>query len=200
VGQALVAALAPLPFNVTWVDPRLEVFPAAVPENVMPVQTEDPVAALRGAEPASFVLVMTHSHALDFDLVEAALKDMRFSYVGLIGSATKRARFTARLRQSGLSDARIGNLVCPIGLPGIQSKHPAAIAAATVAQMLIVDERLRPQPARSKTSALRGACCADDVTATDMGQQPGTGNASLASACQSCAAHAASTTIDHGGK
>ena len=59
---------------------------------------------------------MTHSHALDLDLVIAALQAERFPYVGLIGSATKRARFTSAMRKMGMAAEAIGKLVCPIGL------------------------------------------------------------------------------------
>jgi xanthine dehydrogenase accessory factor len=48
---------------------------------------------------------MTHSHALDLDLVIAALQADRFRYVGLIGSDTKRARFTSAMRKMGMADA-----------------------------------------------------------------------------------------------
>ena len=46
---------------------------------------------------------MTHSHALDLDLVIAALQADRFAYVGLIGSATKRARFTSAMHKMGMA-------------------------------------------------------------------------------------------------
>ena len=85
---------------------------------------------------APFVLVMSHSHALDFDVVLAALQARRFGYVGLIGSASKKARFRSRLRQAGLGDDDIERLVCPIGIAGIASKQPAAIAASVVADLL----------------------------------------------------------------
>jgi ABC-type multidrug transport system ATPase subunit len=86
------------------------------------------------------VLVMTHSHALDLELVDAALSADRFGYVGLIGSATKRARFLKRLKDSGLSGDALSHLVCPIGLAGIASKAPAAIAASVAADLLIRHE------------------------------------------------------------
>ena len=89
----------------------------------------------------ALVAVMTHSHALDLDLVAAALKSRRFGYVGLIGSATKRARFVSTMSKLGLAKADIDRLVCPIGLQEIEDKAPAAIAASTVAQLLIVRER-----------------------------------------------------------
>jgi xanthine dehydrogenase accessory factor len=86
---------------------------------------------------------MSHSHQLDLALVDAALADERFPYVGLIGSASKRARFEKRLREAGIAQARIADLVCPIGVGGIKSKLPAVIAAATAAELLIRDEALR---------------------------------------------------------
>jgi xanthine dehydrogenase accessory factor len=140
VGRALVLALAPLPFEVTWVDQRREAFPAATPGNVRSVHLPDPAAALAGAPPQAFVLVMTHSHALDLALVHAALDAERFGYVGLIGSATKRARFRKRLGDLGLSADSIAHLTCPIGLAGIASKAPAAIAASVAADLLIRHE------------------------------------------------------------
>jgi xanthine dehydrogenase accessory factor len=143
VGRALVLALAQLPFAVTWVDPRPDAFPAYVPKNITVLRRDDPTAAVKDAPSMSFILVMTHSHPLDLALVSAALADGRFPYVGLIGSASKRARFERMLRDAGVPPERIAELVCPIGVDGIRSKAPAAIAAATVAQLLMRDEALR---------------------------------------------------------
>ncbi len=59
---------------------------------------------------------MTRSHALDLDLVVAALnRAKRFAYVGLIGSATKGARFTAAMAKMGMARDVIDALICPIG-------------------------------------------------------------------------------------
>ena len=143
VGRALVLALAPLPFAVTWVDPRPDAFPAHVPANVALRQTGELAEALADMPAGTFVAVMSHSHQLDLALVHAALADERFAYVGLIGSRTKRARFEKRLAEAGVAPARIAELVCPIGVGGIRSKAPAVIAAATVAELLIRDEALR---------------------------------------------------------
>ncbi len=103
VGRALVLALAPLPFMVEWIDPRDDAFPAYVPANVKLSRLSDPSAAVAGAARAdTFVLIMTHSHQLDLALVAAALADDRFPYVGVIGSKSKRARFTRRLAEAGI--------------------------------------------------------------------------------------------------
>jgi xanthine dehydrogenase accessory factor len=143
VGRALALALAPLPFAVTWLDPRPDAFPAYVPSNVSLKHFDDPAAVLGSAKDGSFVLVMTHSHPLDLAIVHAALLDERFPYVGLIGSRSKRARFARQLAAAGVPAERIAGLVCPIGVAGVHSKAPAVIAAATVTEMLIRDEALR---------------------------------------------------------
>jgi xanthine dehydrogenase accessory factor len=143
VGRALVLALAPLPFDVRWIDSREGAFPGAVPQNAATVLADNPVDELGQAKDGSFVLIMTHSHALDLALTAAALADPKIAYVGLIGSATKRARFEKRLKDGRLEAGRIAELVCPIGVAGIRSKLPAAIAAATAAQLLERDELLR---------------------------------------------------------
>ena len=149
VGRALALALAPLPFAVRWIDGRPAAFPAAVPARATTVAADDPVAELAAAPHSALVLAMTHSHALDYAIVEAALLSDRFAYVGLIGSASKRARFESRLRQAGVEAAGLARLVCPIGANGSASKHPAAIAASVAVELLVARERasLALQPA-----------------------------------------------------
>jgi xanthine dehydrogenase accessory factor len=139
----LILALAPLPLRVAWIDSRSDSFPARLPANVRAVVSSSPLTQLAAAPAGSFVLIMTHSHGLDLEITHAALADGRFPYVGLIGSATKRARFSKRLREAGLPEDRIAGLVCPIGIAGIGGKEPAVIAAATAAELLLRDESLR---------------------------------------------------------
>ena len=137
VGRALALALAPLPFAVRWIDSRREAFPAYAPANVALIHAPEPAAELANAPDGALVVVMTHSHALDLEIVADALRAQRFAYVGLIGSATKRARFVSQMRAAGLSEAALARLVCPIGLPGVEGKDPAVIAASTAAQLLM---------------------------------------------------------------
>jgi xanthine dehydrogenase accessory factor len=137
VGRALVLALAPLPFSVRWLDDREDAFPSHIPPNAAAVRMRDPEAEIAGAAPGSFILVMTHDHPLDMAITAAALR-RGFPYVGLIGSATKRARFEKRFRELGLPEERIRSMACPIGLPGIADKDPAVIAASVTAQLLQV--------------------------------------------------------------
>jgi xanthine dehydrogenase accessory factor len=141
VGRAVVLALAALPFRVIWVDARPDAFPSAVPGNVSLVRPEDPVKIVREAPAGSFILIMTHSHELDLALCDAALRSGAFPYVGLIGSATKRARFERRLIAAGILPERVAGLVCPIGDLGPKSKLPQVIAATTVVELLVKDEQ-----------------------------------------------------------
>lgn len=143
VGRALVLALAPLPFAITWIDPRPDAFPAQVPANVACLRADDPAALLADAPARAFVLVMTHSHALDQSVVHRALDERRFDFVGLIGSDTKRSKFLSRMRAAGLSEGALQRLVCPIGIDGIRSKDPASVAASVAAQLLVRRETCR---------------------------------------------------------
>jgi xanthine dehydrogenase accessory factor len=136
VGRALVLALAPLPFRVSWFDGREEAFPPHIPSNATPIHLGDPEKAVASAPPGAFILVMTHEHPLDLALTAAALSRPDLPYVGLIGSGSKRARFEKRFREIGIADKRIAGLVCPIGIAGVADKDPAIIAAATAAQLL----------------------------------------------------------------
>jgi xanthine dehydrogenase accessory factor len=139
IGRALVLALAPLPFRISWWDARPNAFPAVVPQNVS-CRSGSP----EDMEPGAMVLVMSHSHALDFEIVDYALRNGSFPFVGLIGSDTKKARFMNRL------EVRPEFLVCPIGEISIQSKHPAVIAAGIAVQVLVQDELLRTQNLQSE--------------------------------------------------
>jgi xanthine dehydrogenase accessory factor len=142
VGAAIVRALAELPCRVTWVDEREDLFPANLPANVAVEATDTPESLAEQAAPGTSFLVMTHSHALDQRLAEAILKrpSAGEDWFGLIGSNTKRKQFEHRLRDRGVTQARLDGMVCPIGVPGIEGKAPAVIAVAVAAQLLMVWE------------------------------------------------------------
>lgn len=142
VGQALVHALAPLPFALTWTDSRDEIFPADVPPQVQ-CEHADPVHhAVRDLAPGSAVLIMSFSHAEDLDVLAECLRRQRQSgdlrWIGLIGSRSKWASFRHRLEARGFVEADWAQVACPIGLPGIVGKQPAVIAASVAAQLLQV--------------------------------------------------------------
>ena len=163
VGRAIVRLLATLACRVVWIDERADEFP---PEPALDEAAHierrcvEPVAhEVRSAPAGAFYLVLTHRHDLDLAITTAILQRADFGHLGLIGSATKRARFVHRFEQLGIAPDVLARLTCPIGLPGMPGKQPEVIALAVVAQLLQVsavlqaDEPTRcsglaPSPAR----------------------------------------------------
>lgn len=137
VGQAVVRLLAQLPlYRVAWIDPRPQLLPATLPAHVQTRCVADPVDVVATLPAGAQVLVFTHDHELDYALCRAILLRGDVRWLGLIGSASKNARFRSRLRRDGLAAAQVARLTCPIGNPAIRSKLPAAIAIGVVAQLL----------------------------------------------------------------
>lgn len=146
VGRAIVAALAPLPFSVQWVDERDAAFPVdpawfAQHPRIQRLVTDDAAAEAAAAPPGTAYLVLTHRHDLDLRIVQAILRRGDFAFCGLIGSRTKRQRFLHRLAERGLPAAVLDRMTCPIGLPtagtsGPQAKWPEVIAAGVAQQLL----------------------------------------------------------------
>ncbi len=140
VGAALGRLLATLPFAVRWIDSRDGVFPEALPVQIACEHSEPVHDAVAQLAPGSRVLIMSFSHAEDFDIVVACLRRLRarddLPYVGLIGSRTKWATFRHRLEARGFTEAEMARITCPIGVPGIHGKEPEVIAVAVAAQLL----------------------------------------------------------------
>jgi xanthine dehydrogenase accessory factor len=122
------AALAPLADSL-----------AAVHVHAVPVLPELVLAEL---PPGTHVLVMTHDHAEDVALCDAAVRADHLGPIGLIGSSAKWARFRSRLLADGHAPDAVDRIRTPIGLSGVTtSKEPAAIAVAVAAELLAAFER-----------------------------------------------------------
>ncbi len=168
VGQALIRLLADLPCRVRWIDPRADAFAENLPAHIRAECNPVPETAAAGLAAGTSVLVMTHDHALDYRIVAACLGRDDLRFVGLIGSATKAARFRARLARDGLAQAALARLICPIGVPGAGGKLPAEIAISAAAQLLQARDAAagRAEPVRSgNVLPLRAAACAEPCAA-----------------------------------
>ncbi|WP_224814737.1 xanthine dehydrogenase accessory protein XdhC [Hasllibacter sp. MH4015] len=136
VGRALARQFQHLPVRCSIIDSRgdeLALVDAAVEARLSAMAEAD----IRRAPKGSAFIVLTHDHALDFLLTSEALERGDAAYVGLIGSATKRAKFERYHRASeARSDTR--GLVCPIGATGSPDKRPEVIAAFVVAEVMDV--------------------------------------------------------------
>ncbi len=138
VARALVPILATLPLDIHWIDSR----DGAFPEPPLPGPTwrqtlsEEPAGEVALAPAGTLFLVMTHNHELDYAICRQIMERGDFSQLGLIGSETKARRFIQRLTGHGIDPACLARLVSPIGIRGIESKLPAAIAVSVAAQIL----------------------------------------------------------------
>lgn len=134
VGRALVDVLGPLPqMALTWVDIAEDRFPPTpLGARILPVPAPENAVALAPAEAEH--LIVTYSHALDLELCHRLLQQ-DFKFCGLIGSASKWARFRSRLAALGHSAKAIDRIHCPIGDPSL-GKHPQAIAIGVATEIL----------------------------------------------------------------
>ena len=135
VGSAVVRSLSALDCNIRWIDSRRGVF-RGTPSKVRTIEAAEPALEVAAMPPGSCYLVMTHSHAIDFDVCDRILRRPDAIYCGLIGSLSKRRRFEKRFRAQGLQDKDLERLTCPIGVAGISGKKPPEIAVAAAAEVL----------------------------------------------------------------
>ena len=140
VGQAVVAQFGRLPFALTWIDSRDEIFPERLPSNVVCEHSDPVYRAVDTLAPHSHVLIMSFSHAEDLDVLAQCLLRQRaradLGQIGLIGSKTKWATFQHRLRDRGFTQDELNRVNCPIGIAGIAGKEPEVIAVGIAARLL----------------------------------------------------------------
>lgn len=149
VGHALAEALSLLPLRPVLIDTRPEALDAAA-ETVEIVLTAMPEAIVREAEPGSAFVILTHEHSLDFLIAREALARGDARYVGMIGSATKRASFERWLEKENGGRNGLDDLVCPIGNTECGDKRPAVIASFVAAEIMdhLSGADRKPNPAR----------------------------------------------------
>ncbi|MEO6015292.1 MAG: xanthine dehydrogenase accessory protein XdhC [Devosia sp.] len=136
VGKALARALAALPLSVHVIDTRpdeLHDLPAGVDAKAVPM----PEAVVRVAPAGSSFVILTHDHALDFLIAAEALKRDDAPYVGMVGSKTKRAKFSGWYLDEGGDREALRRLVLPIGAFGLVDKRPEVIAALAAAEIMV---------------------------------------------------------------
>ncbi|PVH30042.1 xanthine dehydrogenase accessory protein XdhC [Pararhodobacter oceanensis] len=135
VGRAIVHTINPLPnVAITWLDTARNRFPEVIPEGVTARIADNPADLVPEAPAQAEHLILTYSHALDLDLCHRLLTH-GFGFCGLIGSASKWARFRSRLTALGHPPEKVGEITCPIGDPSF-GKHPNAIAISVAAAFL----------------------------------------------------------------
>ena len=137
VSQALVPVLATLACHIDVIDTRsdwLAKFPSR--ENVRLHQVERFEDGVKLLNPKSYVLSITKGHSTDRPVLREVLKNFpEVPYLGVIGSASKRAVLLRELREDGIADSLLEKILCPLGLP-LGTNAPAEIAVSIAAQLL----------------------------------------------------------------
>lgn len=148
VGRATAALACTLDFEVTVVDERDDYadparFPGATaictdPRRHAAALARDAPPAPGGGTPSpgprTWILLVTHEHALDQDLLELLLP-RSWAWLGLIGSRTKITRFFIRLRAAGVDEALFQRVSAPVGLD-IGAETPEEIAVSIAAELV----------------------------------------------------------------
>ena len=141
VAEALVPMLTPSSMDVIVVDHRPEWnnaqrFTGA--KNVL--DYDEGVSLAQEQQDSTLACVLTCSHDTDLEILLGLLKTPP-AFIGLIGSASKRAGFFGRLTARGIEQADIARIHCPIGL-GDMGKEPMLVAVSIAGQILIEAKKL----------------------------------------------------------
>jgi xanthine dehydrogenase accessory factor len=150
VVQALVPVLAPLDCQITVVDPRrewLDRLPRA--PNVRYLQHDSPADLVPAIPDRAFLLCLTQGHASDRPVLQRALTERNFPFVGVIGSDAKAEVLRREMTAAGLPPARARQFHCPVGLP-FGTNSPPEIALSIAAQLLTERDALKSQTPSSK--------------------------------------------------
>ena len=136
VANALLSKLDGVGFNIFVIDSRENFISKINTDYVFPILAKDPTIIIKNAPSKSYYLVLTHSHQLDLSICDSILKKNNFTFIGLIGSKTKKIRFTKRLIEIGHDENSINKIECPIGIRSIEGKEPDVIAISIIARLL----------------------------------------------------------------
>lgn len=136
VAGALIPVLGPLACRLIIRDSRPE-WIAKVPKapNLDAAVVEDLAGSVADLPDNAHVVLMTQGHATDLPILKRILETREFPFVGVIGSASKRATLERELREAGVAAERVGAFQCPLGLP-VGTNHPHEIAISIAAGLL----------------------------------------------------------------
>lgn len=157
VGTCLSKIFAGLPYRVAWLDSRESVIVAKRTQSQSPNLSielfSQPEMAVGGFPKDTIFLIVTHSHELDMELVEAVITRSDARFCGLIGSKSKAGKFRSRLRKKGFSNAELERLICPVGLPEVGGKKPMEVAVSIAAQVIGIAHEIDSSRSKEADSA-----------------------------------------------
>ena len=135
IGQALIETIGNLNFNTYLIDSREEYLKMSVNKDVNYLLSKEPWKVVNKLKDNAYYVVLTHSHEYDLKILNEILTK-KFTFVGLIGSTTKKNRFFKRLTENGHDKNIIKKIECPIGVDIGNSKDPNEIAFSIITRLI----------------------------------------------------------------
>ncbi|MCJ8344430.1 xanthine dehydrogenase accessory protein XdhC [bacterium] len=139
IGRELVLLMQDLQNKIFWLDNRENQFPTQEIANVEMILSDGPETEVSDLPIHSKVMILTHDHSLDFEILKNCLKS-KFSYIGLIGSHTKWKTFSKKLLNQGFTQGDLDRVDCPAGIK-FNDKRPKAVAIALASKLLLVESQ-----------------------------------------------------------
>ena len=136
IGQALCSKSLDLKFNVHLIDSRKNFLLMNEYEDIKYIFAKNPWNLIKNLQKNSYYIILTHSHDFDFKIINEILLYDSFTFIGLIGSKTKKNRFSNRLKNNGHNQSLIDLIQCPVGLNIEHSKDPNEIAISIIAKLI----------------------------------------------------------------
>ena len=135
IGQALIETIGNLNFNTYLIDSREEYLKMSVNKDVNYLLSKEPWKVVNKLKDNAYYVVLTHSHEYDLKILNEIVTK-KFTFVGLIGSTTKKKRFFKRLTENGHDKNIIKKIECPIGVDIGNSKDPNEIAFSIITRLI----------------------------------------------------------------
>ncbi|MFK7866965.1 MAG: xanthine dehydrogenase accessory protein XdhC [Alphaproteobacteria bacterium] len=136
VGQAIALTANSLPIHIHLMDQRAEICDQLLLPANASCDDYTPETISKTIPSGAFVVIMTHSHELDYTLGKYLLERDDLSFIGIIGSKTKTARFLKNYRDDGLDDAALHRLTMPLAKAAPAGKEPGLIALGVLHEIL----------------------------------------------------------------
>jgi xanthine dehydrogenase accessory factor len=144
IAVALAALAKPLGYKTILIDPRTafgsdERFPHV--DKLIKAWPDEGLAQVEITH-STAIAMLTHDPKLDDPALLIALPSKAF-YVGALGSNKTQTKRRERLQEAGLTEAQIGRLYGPIGIP-LGARTPEEIALTIIAEVVAVKNGVRP--------------------------------------------------------
>ncbi len=142
IGQAIIKKLENINFNTFLIDSREDFLKMKNINNINYLLSKKPWEIVNRLKDNSYFVVLTHSHDYDLKILNEVLKK-KFTFLGLIGSKTKKNRFFKRLIDNGHNKSLVEKIECPIGINIGNSKEPDEIAFSIITRLISIKNNLK---------------------------------------------------------